>query len=243
MMGNDLILNSSMRDSQFRLSLLEKKIRIKFRNEKLLKEALTHKSFAMGRESGEPFNERLEFLGDSILNAVVTEHLFKRFPKENEGKLSKLKSQLVARASLVQWAKELNIGPYLLMSDSEEATGGRERDSLLANVMEALIGALFLDQGFEKAREFVLQKFTKKKRIIETDYKSKLQEIIQKEHRIPPIYILLDESGPDHDKIFHMEVRIKKTFLGKGKGKSKKEAEQNAAHHALKTIKEMRKKK
>src|SRR5438552_2849635 len=123
---------------------LEKKIQIKFHNKKLLEEALTHKSYAI-ENSGGPFNERLEFLGDSILNTSITDYLFKRFPNEDEGKLSKLKSQLVARQSLVQWARELKIGPFLRISESEKFTGGRDRDSLLANVMEALVGAIFLD--------------------------------------------------------------------------------------------------
>lgn len=218
---------------------LEKKIGLKFKNEALLEEALTHKSFSM-EDGRQPFNERLEFLGDSILNAAITDYLFRRFPEDNEGKLSKLKAQLVARPSLVEWAKELKVGSYLMMSESEEETGGRERDSLLANAMEALIGAIFLDQGFEKAREFVLQKFTQKKRIVEKDYKSKLQEIIQKKYKIPPTYTTLNESGPDHDKTFCMEVRIRKKFLGEGEGKSKKEAEQHAAHNALKNLKRAR---
>ena len=214
---------------------LEKKIKIKFADKKLVEEALTHKSYAM-ENGGLPFNERLEFLGDSILNTAVTAYLFRRFPKEDEGKLSKLKSQLVARQSLVGWAKELKIGPFLRLSDSEDLTGGRERDSLLANVMEALVGAIFLDQGFDTAEEFVLRKFGNKKRIVETDYKSKLQEIIQKKHKIPPSYVVLGETGPDHDKTFEVQVLIKKKALGEGKGKSKKEAEQEAAHDALKAL-------
>ena len=214
---------------------LEKKLKIKFNDKKLIEEALTHKSYAM-ENGGLPFNERLEFLGDSILNTAVTAYLFKRFPKEDEGKLSKLKSQLVARQSLVGWARELKIGVFLRLSESEDLTGGRERDSLLANVMEALIGAIFLDQGFEKAEAFVLKKFGNKKRIVETDYKSKLQEIIQKKHKIPPSYAVLGETGPDHDKTFEVEVLIKKKALGQGKGKSKKEAEQDAAHDALRGL-------
>ena len=218
---------------------LEKKIQISFDDKKLLEEALTHKSYAIERGAG-AFNERLEFLGDSILNTSITAYLYKRFPKDDEGRLSKLKSQLVARPSLVQWARELKIGPYLRLSESEDLTGGRERDSLLANVMEALLGAIFLDQGFEKAQEFVLKKFGKKKRIIETDYKSKLQEMIQKKYKIPPSYVVLGEIGPDHDKTFQIEVHIKKKTLGEGKGKSKKEAEQDAAHNALKALKNRR---
>ena len=216
--------------------LLEKKIHVKFKNKTLLEEALTHKSYAMERGAGLPDNERLEFLGDSVFNTVISTFLFKRFPDVDEGRLSKLKSQLVARQSLLTWGKELKIGRFLKISDSEETTGGRERDSMVANVVEALIGAIFLDQGFEPAQEFILGYFSKKKRIIETDYKSKLQEIIQKKYKIPPSYAVLSETGPDHDKTFAMEVRIKKKALGRGEGKSKKEAEQDAAHEALKKV-------
>lgn len=220
------------------LEELEKTIGIKFKNRKLLEEAVTHKSFAA--ESNETFsvrdNERLEFLGDSVLNTAVTEFLFLRYPEQDEGRLSKFKSQLVARPSLVEWAKELNLAPYLRLSLSEEQTGGRERDSLLANAMEALVGAIFLEHGFEKAREFVLKRFSKRKRIIEKDYKSKLQEIIQKKYKILPTYTLLSETGPDHAKVFRMEVCIRKKYLGEGQGKSKKEAEQRAARSALKNL-------
>lgn len=215
---------------------LEKKLQIRFKNPAFLEEALTHKSFAMER-GGVPFNERLEFLGDSVFNTVIAAHLFARYPDVDEGRLSKLKSQLVARQSLLTWGKELKIGAHLRLSESEEMTGGRERESLIANVMEALIGAIFLDQGFETAREFILRHYGKKKRIIETDYKSKLQEMIQKKHKMPPSYSVTDEVGPDHDKTFHVEVRIKKKALGLGSGKSKKEAEQDAAHDALRKLK------
>lgn len=220
------------------LEELEKKIGFKFKSHRLLEEAMTHKSFVAESNGSSSLsdNERLEFLGDSVLNTAVTEFLFRRFPKEDEGRLSKFKSQLVARPSLVEWAKELKIGSYLRLSLSEERTGGRERDSLLANAMEALIGAIFLDQGFEKARDFVLKRFSKKKRIIEKDYKSKLQEIIQKKYKILPSYVVQKETGPDHAKVFSMEVRIRKKFLGQGEGKSKKEAEQSAARNALKNL-------
>ena len=218
------------------LELFEKKINIKFKNKKLIEEALTHKSYAM--EIGNcAFNERLEFLGDSILNTAITDFLFKKYPKDDEGKLSKMKSQLVAKPPLFKWAKEIKLGSFIRMSEGESITGGRERESTLANAMEALIGALFLDQGFEKAYQFIVKKYSQKKRFIETDYKSKLQEFIQKKYQIPPTYILIKETGPDHEKIFEMEVKIKKKFLGEGSGKSKKEAEQRAAYFALKSIK------
>src|SRR5438105_1923156 len=135
--------------------LLEKKIQIKFKNKALLIEALTHKSLAM-EQGGLPYNERLEFLGDSVFNTVIATHLFQRFPEVDEGRLSKLKSQLVARASLLAWGKQLKAGAFLKLSESEEMTGGRQRESLIANVMEALIGAIYLDQGFETAQEFIL---------------------------------------------------------------------------------------
>jgi ribonuclease-3 len=214
---------------------LEKRIRHVFKKPKLLEEALTHKSYAIERGS-KVFNERLEFLGDSILAAIVAHYLFKRYPDEDEGKLSKLKSQLVARPSLVVWAREIKLGTYLWMSDGEEATGGRDRESLLANAFEALLGALFLDGGFPVAQRFIVRLVSKKKRIIETDYKSKLQEIIQKRYKLPPAYTLKEQKGPDHNKTFVMHVFVRRRLLGVGEGRSKKEAEQAAAWEGLKKI-------
>ncbi|MBI2118216.1 MAG: ribonuclease III [Elusimicrobia bacterium] len=218
------------------LESLEKKIKIKFKNKKFLEQALTHKSYGM-THPGIDFNERLEFLGDSVLNTAVTDFLYKRFPNEDEGKLSKYKSLLVSKPSLFRWAKDFKIGAYLKLSENELLTGGRERETILADALEAVIGAIYLDQGFEKASALVKEKCAEKKRIIQTDYKSKLQEIIQKKHKIPPTYSLLKETGPDHEKIFQIDVRIKKKKLGVGQGRSKKEAEQSAAHDALKKIK------
>jgi ribonuclease-3 len=214
---------------------LERLLRSKFKNAKLLEEALTHKSHAIER-GGRLFNERLEFLGDSILSAVTAHWLFKRYPSDDEGRLSKLKSQLVSRPSLVVWARDISLGKYIQMSPGEEATGGRDRESLLANAFEALIGAIFLDRGFPIAQRFIVRFLSKKKRIVETDYKSKLQEIIQKRYKIPPLYLLTEETGPDHAKTFHMEVRVRQRLLGAGEGRSKKEAEQASALQALKKI-------
>jgi ribonuclease III len=218
---------------------LQKVVRAKFKNGRLLEEALTHKSYAI-EKGGTPFNERLEFLGDSILSAVTSHWLFKRYDSDDEGRLSKLKSQLVSRPTLVVWARSIDMGDYLRMSPGEEATGGRDRESLLANAFEALIGAIFLDQGFPAAQRFIVRFLTKKKRIVETDFKSKLQEIIQKRYKIPPAYILTEETGPDHSKVFHMEARVRRRLLGRGEGRSKKEAEQAAAREALKKIREHR---
>jgi ribonuclease-3 len=217
------------------LSVLEKKIRVKFKNAKLLEEAFTHKSHAI--EHGTTVcNERLEFLGDSIISAVVAHFLYKRFPLVDEGKLSKMKSQIVSRSNLSLWAADMQLGQYLLLSQGEEATGGRKRESLLGNVYEALIGAIFLDQGFSRAQRLVLRQLAKRKRIVENDFKSKLQELVQKKYKVTPMYEVTAEAGPDHAKIFTLEVRVNKKVLGSGEGRSKKEAEQLAAKEALKTI-------
>lgn len=218
------------------LSQAEKGIKVKFQNLKLLEEALTHKSYAI--EHGQTLcNERLEFLGDSVISSVVANFLFQKFPNVDEGKLSKMKSQIVSRASLCGWAQEMKLGQYLFLSQGEEATGGRTRDSLLGNTYEALVGALFLDQGYDAAQKFIMRHLSKKKRIIENDFKSRLQEIVQKKFKTPPSYFVVGEIGPDHDKKFTLEVRINKKVLGTGEGRSKKEAEQFAAKEALKAIK------
>lgn len=218
------------------LGQFERKLRLKFKNTKLLEEAFTHKSYAI-EYSKTADNERLEFLGDSIISAVVAHFLFKRYPNVDEGHLSKLKSQLVSRASLAVWADDLGLGQFLLLSQGEEATGGRQRESLLGNVYESLVGAIFLDQGFSRAQRFIMRQLAKKKRIIETDFKSRLQELMQKKYKMPPTYHVVQETGPDHAKIFSLEVRMGKRTLGQGEGRSKKEAEQMAAKEALKKIK------
>lgn len=217
------------------LEELQKAFRLKFKDGKVLEEALTHKSFAMERGRG-PFNERLEFLGDAVLSAIVAHYLFRRYPNDDEGRLSKLKSLVVSRATLTDWARDIQLGLYLRMSEGEEATGGRNRDSLLGNALEALIGAIFLDRGFSAAQKFVVRFLAKKKRIVETDYKSRLQELIQKRYKVPPTYVMAEALGPDHAKVFHMEVQVRHRRLGDGEGHSKKEAEQIAARAALKLI-------
>lgn len=217
------------------LKQAEKKLRLKFDDLKLLEEAFTHKSFSI-EHGTELCNERLEFLGDSIISAVVAHFLFKKFPHLDEGRLSKMKSQIVARTNLSIWGADLELGQYLFLSQGEEATGGRKRESLLGNAYEALVGAIFLDQGFQKAQRFVLRQLAKRKRIIENDHKSRLQEIIQKQYKTPPVYSVTKEEGPDHAKVFTLEVRVNKQVLGTGEGRSKKEAEQLAAKEALKTL-------
>jgi len=216
---------------------LEKIIRIKFRNQQYLTEALTHKSYAV--ESAPPVrdNERLEFLGDSLLSAIVSSYLYKIYPEDDEGHLSQRKAQLVSRKTLYTWAKEINLGKYIYLSHGEETTGGRERESILANAFEALLGAIYLDKGYTGAEKFISQRLKEKKIIRKIDYKSQLQEIIQKKYKLVPEYWVIKESGPDHNKTFEIGIYFKKKILGRGIGKSKKEAEQEAAKNALKQLK------
>lgn len=212
---------------------LEEVIGYRFQDAGLLKQALSHKSFASESGSG-VCNERLEFLGDSVLAAVVAHQLFTEYPDEPEGDLSKKKSLLVSRSSLAAWAEELGLGTYLYLGVGEETTGGRTRQSLLGNALEALIGAMYLDGGYEAAAVFIRTWCARRHgSLLETDHKSRLQEILQKKYKVPPTYEVASSSGPDHDKTFSVAVRIGEKRLGAGTGKSKKEAEQAAARDAL----------
>jgi ribonuclease-3 len=216
---------------------LEAVISYRFKNPGLLKLALSHKSFASESGSG-AYNERLEFLGDSVLAAVVAHQLFDEYPDDAEGGLSKKKSLLVSRPSLAVWGEELGLGAHLLLGVGEETTGGRTRQSLLANAVEALIGAIYLDGGYEPAAKFIRNWCGRKHgSLLETDHKSRLQEMLQKRHKTPPTYELSSADGPDHDKTFKILVRIADRELGRGTGKNKKEAEQAAARDALSRIK------
>ena len=212
---------------------LEEVVGYKFKDAGLLKQAMSHKSFASESGSG-VYNERLEFLGDSVLASVVAHALYSEYPDEAEGNLSKKKSLLVSRPSLAAWGEELDLGSHLLLGVGEESTGGRTRQSLLANAVEALIGAIYLDGGYEPAAQFIRKWWsTKHADLEETDHKSRLQEILQKRFKSPPAYDLTASTGPDHDKVFKITVRIGERELGTGSGKSKKEAEQSAARDAL----------
>jgi len=217
---------------------LEKILGVKFKNRALLEEALTHKSFAMERGGHVLFNERLEFLGDSVLSAVVAHYLFNRYPDVDEGRLSQLKSMLVSRPSLTVWGREIEVGKSLRLSDGEIATGGRDRDSIVGNAMEALLGALYLEAGYEPTQKFIDKLLSKRKRMVTSDHKSRLQEWAQKKYKIPPNYVVSRSFGPDHAKTFEIQVVISNEALGSGSGKSKKEAEQAAARDALKRIKD-----
>lgn len=212
-----------------------------YQNEALLEEALTHSSYAnehRGRLVKD--NERLEFLGDAILDLIISEYLFKKFSHMPEGDMSKLRASIVCEGSLAKMAHQMQIGQYILLGKGEELTGGRERASILADAFEAITGSLFIDGGFECARQFIqdtLVQAVEQTASIETlykDYKTLLQEAVQKRSASPIHYEVVGEEGPDHDKHFYVEVFHEERSLGCGIGKSKKEAEQDAAQKALK---------
>ena len=208
-----------------------------FEDTAILKEALTHKSFA-GEHRATHHNERLEFLGDSILGAIVADYIYGQCPHSEEGVLSKIKSNLVSRHNLYLWAKQLELGRFLRLGHGELSTGGRQRDSILSNAMEAIIGAVYLDGGYEAAQQVVLP-WVRTQQLTQDsgDFKSVLQEYIQKRTRDVPQYEILQTVGPEHDKIFTVEVLLNGKRLGIGKGHSKKAAEQNAAQNAYNLLK------
>ncbi len=215
---------------------LEEVIGYRFLNPGLLKQAMSHKSFASEKGSGVD-NERLEFLGDSVLASVIAHAVYASYPEEPEGILSKKKSLLVSRSSLALWGEAVEIGAYLHLGVGEESSGGRTRQSLLANAVEALIGAIYLDGGYLAAMNFIQAWYAERHgSLLETDHKSRLQEILQKRHKSPPTYETLSAIGPEHDKVFVAVVRVGDNELGRGKGKSKKQSEQAAADAALRKM-------
>ncbi|WP_044642595.1 ribonuclease III [Risungbinella massiliensis] len=221
------------------LTPLEQSLDLRFQNRKLFQQAFTHTSFAHERRNtgSIPDNERLEFLGDAVLELAVSEHLFERFPEMTEGDLTRNRARIVCEPSLAAFAKDLHFGDYVRLGKGEELTGGRVRPSLLADVFEAFIGALFLDQGLEKVRAFlqhvVFPKVDEKWLSRTTDAKSYLQELVQQEKLGPLEYRIVDMQGPAHDRHFVAEVYLENDCLGQGSGRSKKEAEQQAAAQAL----------
>ena len=211
---------------------LEKNIGYHFRDKSLLKTAVTHSSFANENRGGLAYNERLEFLGDAVLQLVTSEKLFKENPDMPEGRMYKHRAALVCEDALAGYSKEIQLGDFMLLGKGEEATGGRNRPSILADAFEALIGAIFLDGGMDNAKRFV-RRFLDAAHTSLKDYKTLLQEIIQKNPGERLSYVVIGESGPDHDKVFNVEVHLNSNVIGKGTGKSKKQAEQAAAKEAL----------
>ena len=219
------------------ISQLEKNIGYKFNDINKLKIAVTHSSFANESKAKLNSNERLEFLGDAVLSIVVPDYIFLNCPNCPEGELSKLRASLVCEKSLCRFSKSLNVGEFLRLSHGEVNSKGNERPSILADAFEAIIAAIYLDSGIDKAKEFILRfvvpEINSQKPKAFKDYKTILQEIIQKNKEEVITYNLIKESGPDHDKHFEVVVKINSNVLGKGGGRSKKEAEQQAARESL----------
>lgn len=209
-----------------------------FKDKLLLEQALTHTSYVNEcKDKDRKHNERLEFLGDSVLSLVIAEELYKRFPKLPEGELTRIRASLVCEKTLYILAKEINLGQYLFVGKGEETTGGRNRPSILSDAYEAVIAAIFIDGGIEEAKKYILTRMQKNIEEhgpeLPEDYKSELQEIVQQNPEERVNYVLVEERGPDHNKTFTIEVRLNSNCIGKGTGSSKKQAEQLAAKQAL----------
>ena len=225
------------------LKELEGKIGYKFDDFTLFTKAMIHSSYANEKHLPKyECNERLEFLGDAVLELVSSEFLFHNNPKLPEGELTKTRASMVCEPALAFCARDLDLGEYLLLGKGEESTGGRERDSILADVCEAVLGAIYLDGGFEHAKAFVfrfiLSDLENKKLFY--DSKTILQEMIQKDNKSVLHYHLIAEEGPDHDKTFSVEARLGEETIGSGKGRTKKAAEQKAAYQALVMLKNIK---
>ena len=219
-----------------RLKELEKKIGYTFQDPELLKTALMHSSYTNEQHIPKHrCNERLEFLGDAVLELVSSEFLFRRSPKMPEGKLTKLRASMVCEPSLAMCARDIGLGSYLYLGKGEESTGGRHRDSVTSDALEALIGAVYLDGGFTNAKEFIHQFVLTDLENKQLFYDSKtiLQEIVQADKNEEISYHLIREEGPDHNKSFYVEVKIGEKSYGSGQGRTKKAAEQKAAYEAI----------
>lgn len=218
----------------------EKIIGVKFDNKDILQQALTHRSFLNEYKTPKgKHNERLEFLGDAVLELVITRYLFDKYPEKTEGDLTSIRSALVNATICAEIAKEINTNDYLLLSKGEAKDTGRAREYILANALEAIIGAIYLDSGYDKAENFIIKFFTSKtEKIVEEklwiDAKSRFQEKAQEITSITPSYKTLKETGPDHDKKFTVGVFLEHQQIAEGSGDSKQEAEQSAARNALK---------
>lgn len=214
---------------------LQKRIGYDFKDSMLLERALTHSSYANESKMKLECNERMEFLGDAVLSIIVADHIFHKFHLA-EGDLTKIRAGLVCEKSLFEFARKIGLGEELLLGRGEEQTGGRERPSVVSDAFEALIAAIYLDGGMDEAAKFVLpfvEEELKQKEAPFVDYKTKLQEIIQKNPEERVRYVLVAEEGPDHDKKFVVEVHLNSNVIGRGVSHSKKSAEQAAAHEAL----------
>lgn len=219
------------------LKLFLKNINVSFKDLKLLNLSLSHKSY-INEINGKENNEKLEFLGDSVIGLVITEYLYKSYPSLTEGELARIKSFIVSEDLLSKLAKEIHLNRYILIGKGEELSGGRHKKAILADTYEAFLGAYYLDSNLSKVRKFILKHFIKEIDLViagkhEKDYKTLLQEFCQKKYKVCPVYRLYNEEGPEHDKTFFVNVFINDNIIGKGFGKSKKEAEKEAAKNAF----------
>ncbi len=228
--------NSALNDN---LKALEKILGVTFKNDTMLLTAVTHRSYLNEhREATWEHNERLEFLGDAVLELVVTDHLFSEYPAKPEGELTAIRAALVNTVSLSAASEALGVNKYLLMSKGEAKDEGRARQYILANVFEACIGAIYLDQGYDMAKQFIAERlFKNTQKIVEDrlwqDAKSRFQELAQENASITPTYETVSQEGPDHDRIFTVGVFLRREKVAEGKGRSKQEAEQEAAKAAV----------
>jgi ribonuclease III len=221
---------------------LQQALGVTFNDLSLLKQALVHRSYLNENpDFSLPSNERLEFLGDAFLGFVIAQKLYREFPDLSEGEMTKLRAALVRQRTLARLASSLGLGDYLYMGLGEEATGGRAKQSTLARALEAVVGAVVIDQGFAGAEGFVFRLFQGEidramEEMATGDYKSRLQELVQARYRVPPLYRTIKEEGPDHDKEFTVEVIVNGSVIGTGRGKSKRMAEMDAARVALESF-------
>lgn len=224
------------------LKKLQKELKIQFYQGKLLKNAFIHRSYLNEHKNftGQS-NERMEFLGDSILSLVVSKYLYEKLPQSPEGELTQLRAALVRTETLAKLAKNLSLGSYLYLSRGEEDTGGRTNNTILANTFEALVGSIFLDQGLSVAEKFIgetiLSSWKELAKSAVSDNKSKLQEVLQRNHHKSPTYKQISSWGPDHNRRFEVGVYLEEKLLGSGIGKNKQSAAQDAAHDALGRLK------
>jgi ribonuclease-3 len=224
------------------LAVLQQILGVSFKDPSLLEQALVHSSYVNENPgSALTSNERLEFLGDAVLGSVIAEKLYHDLPSFTEGEMTKLRATLVCRDTLAQVARAIGLGDYLYLGKGEEASGGRHKPVNLAGALEAVIAAIYLDQGTATAKDFILRLFNKELQKVvsqgaEVNYKSQLQELIQAREQQTPAYHVIEATGPDHDRRFTVEVKVGDTVLGRGSGRSKKEAETEAARSALERL-------
>lgn len=228
-------------ERKIHLEELESKLGYKFKDQVLLLRAITHSSYANENKDMEGDNEKLEFLGDSVLGLIITHLLMDEFPHSSEGKLSQLKASIINEEDLAKVSKEMDFGQYILLGKGEEASQGREKKSILSDCLEAVVGAIYLDGGFEEVFTLVKRHFFPliqeiKMNGLKKDYKSEFQAYMQNMFKEAPKYVLSKELGPEHDKSFEVEVFFRERVIARGVGKSKKEAEQRAAEEALKLV-------